>query len=119
VVAARVAKRTIAAWSPGEAPVGVTTEIATPAAPCGPSTTLRGRRRSHATAGPRRAATSGLPRPSTAKPAARASTVAAALPPFLIVSVRLAAPVSRIRTGETESAAAAAPVATAITVRSP
>ena len=59
----------------------------------------------------------GLPRWSRAKLAARASTEAAALPAFVIVIVRLAAPVSRICTGETEIAAAEIPAA--ITVRSP
>jgi hypothetical protein len=97
----------------------VTAEIATAAAPCGPRTTLGGRRRSQPAAGLRRAATSGLPRRSTAKPADRASIVAAVSPAFVIVIVWLAAPVSRTRTGETESAAAATPVATAITARSP
>jgi hypothetical protein len=48
-----------------------------------------------------------------------ASTVAAELPVFLIVIMRDAIPSSRRCTGETESAAAATPVATAITARSP
>jgi hypothetical protein len=59
----------------------------------------------------------GLPRVSSTKPAGRASTEAAALPAFVIVIVRLAVAVSRMRTGETEIAAAEIPAA--ITVRSP
>jgi hypothetical protein len=42
-----------------------------------------------------------------------------ASPAFVIVIVRLADLVSRMRTGETESVAAATPAAAAITVRSP
>jgi hypothetical protein len=59
-----------------------------------------------------------LPRLSRTKPAVRAFTVALAFPAFVIVIVRLAARVSRMRTGETESAAAT-PTAAAITARSP
>ena len=64
-------------------------------------------------------ATTGLPRRSSTKPASRASTAAAAAPPFLITISRLAPGVRRTRTGETEIATAAAPVAAAITGRSP
>jgi hypothetical protein len=78
----------------------------------------RGCNRSHPAAGWRSRAIVGLPRRSRTKPAGRASTVAVALPAFVIVIVRLAAPVNRMRTGETESAAAT-PTAAAITGRSP